>query len=187
MTEIDLPDEALAPRPTLTQALTVARPLADQFRAALDQLDTLDVGMATAEERAELVAFRQMLQAVSVSVRTRLSTIDHLFKRAYAVTGARTFLAGTRKQDVVKVEPGRGRWIVREAELHKQLQALAKAGVIPQDDADRAVSAEITYHVDNRVLKGLEKYGPKVKAVLDATRHYEEAPAESATVSYPKP
>lgn len=175
-------DEPPAPDPVaMVRAIA---PIASELETALRAVVLDDLTSSTPEQRGNLVALRQVLDAVARDASTMRDAIDGAFRGAAARTGAKQITAGDA--GVVRVEQ-RGEWKVDVAAMRSALEELAAAGQITSAEIGQVFSTHIEEKADNRKLNYLaENRGEEVQLVIDAHRTHIINPM-SARLTYAKP
>jgi hypothetical protein len=147
-------------------------------------LDGFDPAVASPAERASVAALRAELREIEQLARSRGTTIDLLFKRAFAQMGARSLPAGG---GVIRFEEGKAGYSVRDEALYAALAAFVTDGVLLQEELLAAIQPTTVYVVSHTKLNALARNrGDAVREVIEAHRTRLEPDPMSGRVIYPK-
>lgn len=148
---------------------------------------------ASPEDRSILVRVRGLLRDLEGIAHVRGEVIDLAFKIAARDSGSREFILApdadrqSSVNPVVKIEPGRSGYTVRDAALYGDLRKLAASGLLTDAEVLEAVQPTTTYVVNHTTLNRLARNrGDAVREVIEAHRTKVEPNPLAGRVVYPR-
>ena len=147
-------------------------------------IEGFDPAVASPAERAGVASLRGELREIELLARSRGTTIDLLFKRAFVEMGARSLPAGG---GVIRYEAGKSSYSVRDEALYGALVAFVIEGVLTQEELLAAVQPVTTYVVNHVKLNTLARNrGDAVREATEPHRTRIEPDPMSGRVVSPK-